>query len=111
MDAEELSELTLWLRQELLELDVEEIDLAKRGTAPSGTKAADVSELGTLIITLATSGTLLTAVVKTITSVVSRHQYRSATLKVDNDVLELAGLSTRAQQRVIEDWISRHKTE
>jgi hypothetical protein len=108
MDAEELSQLTSRLREELLELDVEGADLARAEIPTSGTKAADVAKLGTLIVTLATSSTLLTALVKTITSFLSRHQHRTAKLRIDNDVLELTGLSSRAQQRVIEDWIGRH---
>jgi hypothetical protein len=109
MDAQELSQLTIRLRRELLELDVEGVQPAKAGLPPSGTKAAEVAGLGTLLVTLVGSGTLLTAVVKTVSAFLSRHQYRSATLKVDDDVLELTGLSSHAQQRVIEDWIGRHK--
>jgi hypothetical protein len=109
MDAEERSQLTSRLREELLELDVEGVQPTKAGLPPSGTKVAEVTELGTLVVTLVSSGTLLAAIVTTVSSFLSRHRYRTATLKVDDDVLELTGLSSRAQQHVIQEWIERHK--
>ena len=54
-DAEDLERLTRQLRDELSELDVQ-ADLMTGGSAPANTKAGDVIEWGTLLLTLAASG-------------------------------------------------------
>jgi hypothetical protein len=54
-DAEEIAEATLQLRRELLDLDVDAVELPRAGEAPPGTKAAELSALGALAVTVAKS--------------------------------------------------------
>lgn len=52
-DASELDELTRQLRAEVGDLNVDSIDQVVLGVAPKGTKAAELSALGQLAVTLA----------------------------------------------------------
>ena len=52
-DAEELDELTRQLRAEVRELDVDSMESVVIGVAPQGTKSAELSALGQMVVTLA----------------------------------------------------------
>ena len=107
-DAEELEEITHQLRDELLELDLEEVDLVTVGKAPKGARAVDPVSLGQLIITLAASGGLLAQMIGTIKDWFSRHKFKSVKLQLGGDVLEVTDVSSEEQQRLIETFIKRH---
>lgn len=106
-DAEELGELTAHLHEELLELDVDAVELAREGEPPPGAKAVDVLGLGTLLVTLAKSAGGLTSVVSTLQRWLSG-QPRSVRIELDGDVLEMTGVSSSAQEQLVSDWIARH---
>jgi hypothetical protein len=105
-DEEELEQLTLRLLRELAELDVESIEREGGGPAPPGTRAADILALGTLVVTLVRSSERLSAVVAVLQSWLTGRQ-RSVKLELDGDVLEVTGLSTADQRRLIASWIAR----
>ena len=107
-DDAELAELAMGLRQELLALDVARVDLASAGPAPAGTRGGDALAVGALIVSLAASSGLLGAMVDAVASWVARPGQRSARLELDGDVLEVTGVSTREQHRLIQTWIDRH---
>ena len=52
-DTNELAELTLQLRTRVEELHVDSIERIPAGTAPHGTKSADLSAVGQMMVTLA----------------------------------------------------------
>ena len=106
---EELAQLTKQLRQEIEELDVERVDLAKREHVPAGTKTVGPVTWGTLLVTLAASGGVITQLISTLQAWLTRHGQRSITLEIDGDKLEVAGISAEEQQRLIEEWMTRHK--
>jgi uncharacterized protein YidB (DUF937 family) len=108
-DAEEVAEATAQLRRELLELDVDSVKVPEGGPPPPGSKAAEVLAIGSLIVTLVKS-TGLGAVVHTIQSWISRQQQRSVKLAIDGDTLEVTGVSSDEQRRLIDEWIARHAT-
>lgn len=107
-DAEELEELTRRLREELMELDVEAVDLVRVGETPKRAKAGDPVAWGTLLVTLAASGGVLTTLINTLHAWLTRHERRSVTLEIDGDRLEVTGISSEEQQRLINAWVSRH---
>ena len=107
-DVEELAELTQQLRSELLELDVESVDLVRAGEAPERAKAGDPVTWGALLVALTASGGVLTTLVNTLQSWLTRHERRSVTLEIDGDRLEVTGISSQEQQRLIDTWLSRH---
>lgn len=106
-DAEELAELTAHLHEELLQLDVDSVELAREGEPPPGAKALDVLGLGTLLVTLVKSAGGLKTLVSTLQGWLSG-QPRSVKLELDGDVLEMTGISSSAQEKLISDWIARH---
>lgn len=106
-DAEEIAELTAHLQEELLELDVDAVELAREGQPPPDAKALDVLGLGTLLVTLVQSAGGLTSLVSSLRSWLSG-QPRSVRIELDGDVLEMSGISSGAQEQLISDWIARH---
>jgi hypothetical protein len=109
-DAEEVDEATARLRQELLELDVDQVNRPVIGEAPEGARAAEVLALGGLVVTLARNAGTIGAVIGALQSWVTRDRTRSVKLELDGETLEVTGVSSREQERLIEAWISRHST-
>jgi hypothetical protein len=107
-DAEELAELTRQLRTELRQLDVESVDLAHTQDIPVGAKPGDAIVWGTLLVTLATSSGMLKTLVDMVQSWLAYRKGRSVTLEIDGDKLEVQGISSREQRRLIDEWLSRH---
>jgi hypothetical protein len=107
-DAEELAELTQRLRDELLELDVDAVEPATGGPAPDGAKGLELLAVGGLIVRFAMKATVLRAVADATVGWLGRQQARSVKLTLDGDTLELTGVSSDEQQRLIELWVARH---
>lgn len=107
-DAEELEELTRKLREELAELDVKAVDLV-RAEAPARAKVDDPATWGMLLVALTASGGVITTLISTLQSWLTRHERRSVTLEIEGDKLEVTGISSEEQQRLINAWVSRHK--
>jgi hypothetical protein len=106
-DAEELAELTAHLQEELLELQVDAVELAREGKPPPGAKAMDVLGLGTLLVTLVKSAGGLGTLVSTVHRWLSG-QPRTVRIELDGDILEMTGISSSSQEELITDWITRH---
>jgi hypothetical protein len=107
-DAEEVAEATLQLRRELLDLDVDAVELPAAGQAPPGTKAAELAALGALAVTVAKSP-LLGPVVAAIRAWLGGSPQRSIKLELDGDTLELTGVSSKEQRRLVDEWLRRHQ--
>ena len=105
---EEVDRLTGRLRDELLELDVDEVRRAAAGEAPEGARGIDPEALGHLLVTLATAPATLRAVVGTVRAWLARSAARSVKIELDGDVIEVTGVSNADQQRLIDVWIERH---
>lgn len=110
-DQPELAELTAWLRQELLELDVESVESVKMGESPPGAKGLEAIGIGALVVRLAQSAGMLKAVVDTVQSWLAGHHGRTVKVEIDGDTLEMTGVSSSDQQRLIDAWISRHTNQ
>jgi hypothetical protein len=108
-DAEKLAELSRQLRTELMELDVESVELVRTGKIPAGAKAGEPITWGVLLVTLAASGGVLTTLINVLQSWLTRHEQRSVSLEIDGDKLEVKGMSSQEQQRLIDDWLGRHR--
>lgn len=108
VDPESLQEGTLQLRRELLELDIASVEALSVGHAPEGARGGDVTSIGHLVVTAATSSALLAALVKTIQSWLERHKDKSVRLEIGKDVLEIKGLSSEDQIQLVQQWIERH---
>ena len=109
-DAEQLDELTTQLRRALLDLEVESVDRVHHDQVPPGARGVDLIALGTLLVTLAGSEGLLTELVAQVRSWLARTGQRSARLEIDGDVIEVTGVSSSDQARLITTWIERHSS-
>jgi hypothetical protein len=107
-DAEELAQLATELQQQVLELNIESADLEHDGEPPRGAKALEALDFGTLIVTLTQSLGPLSEVVTAVGSWLSQRPVRSVRLELNGDVLEMNGLSSVDQRRLIDEWIKRH---
>ena len=108
LEADELEELTRQLQRELTDLEVDAVELVRAGEPPPGTRAVDVLAVGSLLVTLARSSGVLSAVVGAVQSWVAGPRQRSVKLELDGDTLEVTGLTSADQQRLIASWIARH---
>ena len=111
-DAERLDELTSSLRQELLQLDVEDVTALRAGEAPPGARGLDVAAVGSLLVGLGGAAGGLSAVISAITGWLARGwgAHRTVHLEIDGDVLELSETSAADQDRLIGLFIARHAT-
>jgi hypothetical protein len=107
-DAEEVFELTQRLRGELLELDVEAVELESGGTAPDGSKGPELLAIGGLAVRFVLQSSVLKSVVDTTVAWLGRQRARSVKLTLDGDTLELTGVSSDEQSRLVDQWIARH---
>jgi hypothetical protein len=111
-DSERVGALAGFLRQELLQLDVEDVTALHSGEPPPGTRAFDVVAVGGLLVTLGRSVGGLRAVVSAVRKWLGRGEGapRTVRLEIAGDVLELSAATVADQQRLIELFVARHAT-
>jgi hypothetical protein len=109
-DAERLDALTGFLRQELLQLDVDDVTPLRAGEPPPGSRAFDVVAVGGLLVTLSRSADGLRAVVLAVRNWLARGEgtRRTVRLEIGGDVLELSEATAADQQRLVDVFVSRH---
>ena len=105
-DAVELDESTGRLQDELLELDVDDVRRASIGVPPPGARAADVTLLGTLLVTLGQQE--IAAVVRVVGDWLARGARRTATLQIGDDVIELTNVSRANQTQLLNVFLACH---
>lgn len=108
INGEELERLTRQLREELLKLDVQAVDLMTEGLIPANAKAGDPITWGALLLTLTASGGVFTALISVLKAWLTRHERRSMTLEIKGDKLQVTGITATEQQHLIEAWLHRH---
>lgn len=104
IDYEKVADLTLQLRENLLELDVEAVYLVGEGEAPVGAKTGEPVIWGTLLLTL--SHEALKTVIGYIQSWLGATGCRSVDLEIRGTKLKVKGISSKDQQRLIDTWIA-----
>lgn len=108
-DDEHMTRLLGSLRAELRDLDIQSIRQSS-AAAPADSKSGGLPSPDQLVVGVATSPDVLTSVIGWIRAWLSRTGARSAKLSIDGDTLEVTGLSTADQQRLIDLWVSHHGT-
>lgn len=106
-DAEELTDLSDRLSEELLEYDVSSVGPLPAEEAPAGAKGFG-QVAGWLV---AQFGTLdgMQAVISGVRAWVARNR-RSVELTMDGDTLKIEAATTQQQQELIDAWLARHGT-
>jgi hypothetical protein len=110
-EAERVAELTGYLREELLGLDVaDDVTTLPGGEVPPGARAVDVTQIGSLVVTLGSSATALSQVVTVIRSWMGRrHDTRtSMRLQMGDDVLEVSEATDDQIAEAFEIFVQRH---
>lgn len=109
-DAERLDQVTGFLRQELLELDVEDVAPLPAGEAPEGTRGIDVAAVGGLLVTLGQSSQAVQMILMTVRAWLGRggSAPRSVRVEIGGDVLELADASTEDQDKLVDLFLRKH---
>jgi hypothetical protein len=107
LDAEELERLAVQLREELLELDVGSVLPVSAGPAPEGARAVEALAVGVMMITAVRSGAAVFSVVTAVRSWLNRNKTTRVRLTLNGHELEVDGLSSEAQERMITEWLAR----
>jgi Effector Associated Constant Component 1 len=105
-DEDELDRLTRLLRDELDAVDEAAVELVETPAARERAKGFGLTEIGSLVVTLISSGAL-GAVANVVVGWLSRDKGRSATLVVDGDSITLTNISSKQQQQLLDEWLAR----
>jgi hypothetical protein len=111
-EAEGVSDMTGFLREELLDLDVDDVTALPGGEVPPGARAVDVAQVGSLLVTLGSSATALSQVMTVIRSWMGRHHatHPSLHLQLGDDVLEVSEATDAQVAEAFNMFVQRHST-
>lgn len=96
------------LRQQLLQLDVEDVQLVSAGSAPDGSRSAGALAVGELSITILQSPELLTALIGAVSGWLGARTARSVEVTLDGDTVKMTGAGSQERQQVVDAWLVRH---
>ncbi|MFG2126982.1 hypothetical protein ACGFNV_04145 [Streptomyces sp. NPDC048751] len=111
-EPERVAELTGYLREELLELDVDDVTAVPGEEVPPGARAVDITQIGALMVALGSSATALNQVVTVVRSWLGRfHDSRpSLRLELDGDVIEVSEATDDQVREAFGMFVRRHST-
>lgn len=106
-DPGRLDELTTRLRDELLELDVDDVERVRVGEAPDGSRAFELEAIGALLVTMQQSGALVAKVVNTVREWLKRdpEPTRKVTMTLGDRTIELTAASSDQQDQLVAEFI------
>lgn len=87
---------------------MDRVEPATDGGAPEGAKGLELLTFGGLAIRAALGAPALKSVVDVTVAWLGRQGARSVKLTLDGDMLELTGVSSDEQGRLVDQWIARH---
>ena len=105
-DAEELALMGQRLRRDIQQLDVDDVEFVRGGTAPAGAKG-DAITMASLAVTLAPVA--LKSLFDLLQSWIMRHDKATVTIEMGNDRVTLTGSPSKEQLAVIQAAIARHQ--
>lgn len=100
-DEEERASDTAKLRRRMLDLDVHDVKLASAGPPPVGARAAEVVQLGALIVSLVGSPSLVASIGHILSAWTSSRKDRSAVVQLGDRRIELTGISRDDQMSLL----------
>ena len=110
-DAEQLDVLTRSLRQELLQLDVEDVTARRAGNPRLAREEGSTRpQAGGLLVALGNNVQGLSAVIAAIKAWLARHRgaHRRVRLEIAGDVLVLSSATMADQDQLIRLFVGRH---
>jgi hypothetical protein len=107
VDVEELDLLARQLRDQLLQLDVDDVQPLREGAAPPGSKAVDPAAVGTMVVTLAP--TVIPGLIGVLQGWL--HGRRAAGVKVTlgRDSIELTNATATQVEQLTRAFLARHR--
>ena len=104
-DDEDLLEVTALLRQELLEVDVDEVGAVETAQAPADAKG--VAALAGWLAVQFGSVESIRAVIDVLRAWAGRRR-RDVEVTIGGDTLKLSAVSVSEQEQIIDAWLARH---
>ena len=109
MDPDDAERLGRQLRDELRNLDVDDVEPVAGGAPPQGTKSGVLTSLTEWLVTLAGGG-VLAPVIGTITAFLTRGAGdHKVTVTIDGDTLELGRATDTERAELIDAFVRRHQ--
>ncbi|QOV44340.1 hypothetical protein [Streptomyces chromofuscus] len=111
-DAEHVAKLTGYLRDELLQLDVDDVTTVPGPPVPPGARAGEVALIGALLVSLGGDPTGLGQVLNVVRDWWGRCHGRRPSLRLtlDDDVLELSQATDEQVAEAFDAFLRRHST-
>jgi hypothetical protein len=106
-DPERLDELTSRLREELLQLPVDDVEKVSEGDAPEGTRGLEIAAIGALLVTLQQSGPAISGVINTIREWLKRdpEPTRAVKITLGDRTIDLTAASSAQQDQLVAEFI------
>ena len=108
-DPEDRERLGRQLRNELRDLDVDDVATVESGPAPPGSKGVGMA-LTEWLVTLSGGGGVFVSVIGTIKTWLSgRAGAHKVTVTIDGDTLELSNATAEERAELVETFVRRHQ--
>jgi hypothetical protein len=104
-DEEELESLTNSLRQQLLELDVDSVEIAPEGNTPANTKAAHAIAIGTLLVSVGIP--VIKRIFELLKTWIEHRPVRNIKVSIGDDSIELQAASRSDQKLLIDAFTTK----
>jgi hypothetical protein len=109
-DPEDRERLGRQLRNELRELDVDDVSAVEGPPPPDGSKSGVVASLTELLVTMSGGGGVIVTVIATIRDWLSRRGAgHKVTVTIDGDTLELSSATPAERAELVETFVRRHQ--
>lgn len=104
-DKQEIDSLSRNLRDDLLNLDVEDVHLLYE-KPPQDSKALDGVAIGSMIVDIV-SGGAIKEVTQTVQAWIQRNENRAVAIEMDGEKIDVKGISGKDQGKIIDTWVMR----
>jgi hypothetical protein len=109
-DPEDRERLGRQLRNELRDLDVDEVSTVEGAVPPEGAKSGTAAALTEWLVTLSSGGGVFVTVIATIKDWLSRRGgAHKVSVTIDGDTLELSSATPVERAELIETFVRRHQ--
>ena len=108
-DDVELERLTTQLRDDLLQLDVDEVRRLRATDIPAGARSAGAAELGALMLTVLPTPAIVSGLVNKLRGWLARDPRRSVTVSMDGDKFELTNATSDDVDKLMAVWLGKHE--
>ena len=111
LDSEQKDQLTRRLREELLQLEVDSVDLAKGASDVAGAKVADPVTLGAIIVALSAPGGVLPTLIATVRDWLrNSSKAHEVSITIGDDKIDIGKATSDQQQALVDAFCRRHST-